>query len=129
MAWHFSSERPIYIQLLEQLQQRIVTGVYPPGSRMDSVRELAGEASVNPNTMQRALAQLEQQELVYSRRTAGRFVTEDPERISALRDSLARDKAENFFREMKDLGFSRADALRLLAKAEPTLTEKEEENT
>jgi DNA-binding transcriptional regulator YhcF (GntR family) len=77
MSWEFKPDRPIYTQLLEQIQIRIVTGVYPPGSQLLSVRELAAQAAVNPNTMQKALAELERMELVYTKRTAGRFITGD----------------------------------------------------
>ena len=77
MDWRFTDDRPIWLQLTEQLTRRIITGVYPPGSRLPPVRELAAQAGVNPNTMQRALAQLEQDGLAFADRTAGRLVTED----------------------------------------------------
>lgn len=114
MSWIFSGDRPIYAQLVEQLQIRIVTGAYPPGSRMDSVRDLAGEAAVNPNTMQRAMAELEKQGLVRSERTAGRFVTDDPDTIAALRTALAREKIKAFLTEMGKLGYSQRDTFALL---------------
>ena len=66
MDWRFTDDRPIWLQLTEQLTRRIITGVYPPGSRLPPVRELAAQAGVNPNTMQRALAQLEQDGLALS---------------------------------------------------------------
>ena len=75
MDWRFTDDRPIWLQLTEQLTRRIITGVYPPGSRLPPVRELAAQAGVNPNTMQRALAQLEQDGLAFADRTAGRLVT------------------------------------------------------
>ena len=74
MTWHFENDRPIYTQLLEQIRLRIISGIYAAGSRLPSVRELAGEASVNPNTMQKALSELEQSGIIYSQRTSGRFV-------------------------------------------------------
>ena len=77
MKWQFSNDAPIYSQLIHQIQVGIVSGAFPPGQRLPSVRDLATEAGVNPNTMQRALAELERDGLVYSQRTAGRFVTED----------------------------------------------------
>ena len=77
MKWQFSNDAPIYSQLIEQIKVGIVSGAFPPGERLPSVRDLATEAGVNPNTMQRALAELERDGLVYSQRTAGRFVTED----------------------------------------------------
>ena len=77
MKWQFSNDAPIYTQLIEQIQVGIVAGAFPPGERLPSVRDLATEAGVTPNTMQRALAELERDGLVFSHRTAGRFVTED----------------------------------------------------
>ena len=85
----FRNDIPIYTQLIAQIQQRIVSGALLPGERLPSVRDLAAEAGVNPNTMQRAMMEMEREELVYSQRTAGRFVTEDGERIRRLRESLA----------------------------------------
>ena len=83
MDWRFTDDRPIWLQLTEQLTRRIITGVYPPGSRLPPVRELAAQAGVNPNTMQRALAQLEQDGLAFADRTAGRLVTEDTSVLDA----------------------------------------------
>jgi DNA-binding transcriptional regulator YhcF (GntR family) len=77
MNWQFDNDMPIYSQLVGQIKQRIVAGVFPPGERLPSVRDLATDAGVNPNTMQRALQELERNGLVFSQRTAGRFVTED----------------------------------------------------
>ena len=91
MPWQFRNDLPIYTQLIAQIQQRIVSGALLPGERLPSVRDLAAEAGVNPNTMQRAMMEMEREELVHSQRTAGRFVTEDGERIRRLRESLARD--------------------------------------
>ena len=81
MAWSLQSDRPLYAQLVGQLQRMIVTGVYPAGSRLPSVRELAAEAAVNPNTMQRALVKLEEDGLIFTQRTSGRYVTEEQEKI------------------------------------------------
>lgn len=116
MGWSFSGDRPIYSQLIELLQLRIVTGFYSPGARLSSVRDLADEAAVNPNTMQRALSELEKQGLLYSQRTAGRFVTEDMQCISRLREQLAREKLEKFLKEMKELGFDQSEIAALLER-------------
>ena len=83
MAWQFDGNRPIYAQLVEHIQYDIVSGVYPPGEKLPSVRELATLAAVNPNTMQKALAELETDGLIFTQRTAGRFVTQDVEAIRA----------------------------------------------
>ena len=120
MAWSFSGDRPIYTQLADRLRQRIVTGEYPPGSRVAPVRELAEEAAVNPNTMQRALSELEARGLVYTRRTAGRYVTEDAELIAALRAELARQRLTQFLAEMEALGFTRREITELMEEDEST---------
>lgn len=115
MDFALQSSRPIWQQLTEQLSRRIVTGVYPPGSKFPTVRELAAEAGVNPNTMQRALVQLESMGLVNTNRTAGRTVTEDVEVLDAMRNQFARELIEVFFAQMEELGFSRAQAVDLIA--------------
>ena len=120
MPWKFSAEKPIYAQLVERLQMRIVTGGYPPGSRLSAVRELAEEAGVNPNTMQRALSELEVRGLLYTLRTSGRFVTEDADRIARVREELAREKIGRFLSEMEELGIQRSAVKALLEKEEST---------
>ena len=123
MDFELQSSRPIWLQLSEQLGRRIVTGAYPPGSRFPTVRELATEAGVNPNTMQRALSQLESDGLVITNRTAGRTVTEDVGVLDATRKRLAAELTEKYFSDMKELGFTRAQA------AEIAAAEREEETT
>ena len=103
--------------LVETLQSRIVSGAYPPGAKIDSVRDLAAEAAVNPNTMQRALAELEQSGLLRAERTAGRFVTEDKELIAAVRRQLARDRVEAFVQSMAVLGYHRSELPVLLQES------------
>lgn len=115
MDFELQSSRPIWQQLTEQLSRRIVTGVYAPGSKFPTVRDLAAEAGVNPNTMQRALAQLESMGLVNTNRTAGRTVTEDVEVLDAMRDEFAKELRERYFTEMKALGYSRAQAAEMIA--------------
>lgn len=96
MGEQFDASRPIYAQLVERLKARILAGTYPPGGHLDSVRDLAAAAGVNPNTMQRALAQLETEGLVRTERTAGRYVTEDTALIEQLRADTARTLASDF---------------------------------
>ena len=115
MEFDLQSSRPIWLQLAEQLSRRIVTGVYAPGSRFPTVRELAAEAGVNPNTMQRALSQLESAGLVTTNRTAGRTVTEDIAVLDAMRAQLAKELRDKYFSEMEALGFSRAEAAAMAA--------------
>lgn len=114
MPWEFRSDVPIYSQLVDLLQRKLVTGELSPGQRLPSVRELAGEAGVNPNTMQRAMSELERQGLVFSQRTAGRFVTEDERLINGLREQMARRQAEEFLEGMTRLGFGPEEILPFL---------------
>ena len=114
MDWAFRSDQPIYTQLVEQITQAILSGAYGPGQRLPAVRELAAQAGVNPNTMQRAMAEMERLGLVYSQRTAGRFVTEDETVIRALRRDLAREQIDTFLAGMAQLGFHRGEILTLL---------------
>ena len=117
MDWDLSSDRPIYIQLMELFRRAVATGDCQPGQKVDAVRDLASAASVNPNTMQRALLQLEQEGLVYTKRTAGRFITEDRDKIEQLRKRLAEQAVIRFLDEMEHLGFYQADIERMLAEA------------
>lgn len=117
MGWKFQTDRPIYAQLVEQVKQKMIAGVYPPGGKMPSVRELAAEASVNPNTMQRAFSQLEQEGLLYTQRTSGRFVTEDQGRIIAMKEELARELIRSFLENMEQLGYTSSQAQELIAKS------------
>ena len=114
MRWEFSNDAPIYTQLIQQVKVGIVAGIFPPGERLPSVRELATEAGVNPNTMQRALTELERSRLIYSQRTSGRFVTEDVSLIEQLRQSLAKEYLECFFQNMHQLGYERNEILSFL---------------
>ena len=114
MAWKLDSDRPIYIQLVEQIQLYIVSGKSPGGSRLPSVRELAAEAGVNPNTMQKAFAELERDGLVMTNRTAGRFVTEDSKMVQQIRQKLASEEIHLFLGKMKQLSFEKEELISLL---------------
>lgn len=116
MGEQFDSSRPIYAQLVERLKAKILAGTYPPGGHLESVRDLAAAAGVNPNTMQRALAQLETEGLVRTERTAGRYVTEDTGLIEQLREKSARMLAEDFLEKMRGIGYSPAQAAALLER-------------
>ena len=119
MDFEIRDSRPIWQQLAQQLRERIVTGVYPPGSHVPTVRELAAQAGVNPNTMQRALAQLEADGLVITNRTAGRTVTEREDVLADMRRTLALQRTEEYLKDLESLGLDRAAALDLLrAKGE-----------
>lgn len=118
MSWTLDAGRPIYLQLQEELELRIVTGQYPTGSQLPSVRLLAQEAAVNPNTMQKALQELERSGMVYTQRTSGRFVTEDREMIEKTKLHLASLQATAFLEAMRKLGFTAEEALALVKQAE-----------
>lgn len=122
LSWDLKSDRPIYFQLIEQIQLKIVSGVYPPGSRLPSVRDMATDAAVNPNTMQRALSELENKGLLYSQRTSGRFVTENEEVVMEMRNSIARSVVLEFIERMRSLGYDHHQTIHLLQQLE------EEEN-
>ncbi|MCL2680536.1 MAG: GntR family transcriptional regulator [Coriobacteriia bacterium] len=105
----FSAEKPIYAQIVDLMQVRIMTGVYQPQTQLPSVRDLAIQLGVNPNTVQRALARLEQSGFVKSERTAGRFVSDDTALIQQARTTLVRDKAKDFLCTMRHYGCSDAE--------------------
>ena len=117
MTWDLDSDRPIYTQLVERIQMQIVSGNYPPGGKLPSVRELAMVAAVNPNTMQKAFAELERSGLIITQRTNGRTVTEDAEMIQRTRKELARDHVNVFFTKMKELGYTKQEIIDLIQQA------------
>ena len=114
MSWTFTGDKAIYQQIVEHIRGDILRGIYPPGSRLPSVRDLALEAAVNPNTMQRAFQALEDSGLVSAQRTAGRFVTEDAALLDAVRRELAGRCADAYLQQSADLGLTRAEAIALL---------------
>ena len=105
MSWKFTSDKPVYFQIMEEIKLRIITGFYPIGSRLPSVRDFAEEARVNPNTMQKAMSELEREEIVISQRTQGKYVTFDDRRIAEERTRMAKEQTENYLTGMKKLGF------------------------
>lgn len=117
MPWELDNDRPIYLQLMERIQQDIVSGIYKPGDRLPSVRDLAVEAAVNPNTMQKALSELERSGLVYSQRTSGRFITEDTQLLDEMKTSLASEHILQFLEKMIQLGFQKEETAALIQKA------------
>ena len=98
MSWNLDSSRPIYAQIIEKVSLDIVSGKYQPGDKLPSVRDLAAQAGVNPNTMQKALSELERENLVHSARTSGRFITEDKAMIEKMREELASTQIKEFHR-------------------------------
>ena len=118
MQWKIDGSAPIYSQLVEQMKLGIVSGEWIPGQRIPAVRELAVAAGVNPNTMQRALQELERQGLMFSQRTSGRFVTEDTEMIEDAKRTLAKRHITAFVQQMQALGYTRQEIVALLEESE-----------
>ena len=114
MDYIFDNERPIYVQLVEKMRLEIISGKLKPGERILSVRELAITARVNPNTMQKALAELENEGLIYTQRTNGKFVTENKELIEKIKKELAEEKVNNYLKDMKNIGITHQEALKYL---------------
>ena len=114
MSWKLDSKRSIYGQLIDEISRRIVSGFYAPGARIESVRDLAEQAGVNPNTMQRALSEMERDGILSSSRTSGRFVTEDAERIKKMKQEMARAAAKEFINALRDLALSEEEIISLL---------------
>jgi len=114
LKWKFDNDRSISAQISETIQKGILSGVYPPGSGIPSVRALAVEAGVNPNTMQKALAELEAQGLLHTQRTSGRTVTSDEKLITELRQRMATSYIDAFFQSMMGLGIEPQLAIEML---------------
>ena len=125
MEWYFRNDQPIYTQLTQQITLAILSGSIPSGGRLPTVRELAAEAGANPNTVQRAFSDLEREGLIYTQRTSGRFVTEDPAAICAARRTLAEQQVTTYLGGMASLGYSPQEAAAVAA--EHAAAEKEEE--
>ncbi|MDD2971810.1 MAG: GntR family transcriptional regulator [Lachnospiraceae bacterium] len=117
MAWDLDSDRPIYAQIVEKIQMQIVSGYYKPGDKLPSVRELAALACVNPNTMQKAFAELERSGLIKTMRTTGRLVTEDIHMIEGIQKALANQQLQIFFEKMMKLGYEKDQILSLLEQS------------
>ncbi|MBQ6270854.1 MAG: GntR family transcriptional regulator [Clostridiales bacterium] len=118
MPWAFKENRPIFQQIYDTIVVRILNGTYPKGEKLPSVREMAEEAGVNPNTMQRAMSNLESAGLAVTNRTSGRIVTSDEELLKKIKKEYALEAAKEFMQEMQELGLSQKDAKALLDEAE-----------
>lgn len=111
MGWILNADAPIYLQIVDKLSSDIASGLYKPGDKLPSVRDFAIEAAVNPNTMQKALTELERIGLVYSKRTSGRYITEDTELLMKYKQRLANEEIEHFLTKMRQLGFNKNEAI------------------
>ena len=116
MEIYFDNERPIYIQLVEKMKIDIVSGKYQPGDKIMSIRDLAMYYKVNPNTLQRALADLEKDGLIYTERTNGKYVTKETACIDHIKQELANDKMTKYIADMQNLGISPQESINMLQK-------------
>lgn len=116
MDYQFSNDKPIYLQLMEIFKTKIISGELAEGARLDSVRDLAVEAKVNPNTMQKALSELERMGLVRTERNSGRFITEDKDLISSMKNELAEKEVQDFVGRMKKFGIEKEGLFSLISK-------------
>lgn len=114
MNFVFDNDRPIYIQLVEQLEIYIISGKIKSGEKLPSVRELALMTKVNPNTMQKALVELENLKLIYTERTNGKYVTKDQKLLNKFKDKYAKEKTKKYIDEMKELGFIKNEIIDFL---------------
>lgn len=118
MIWKLNTDEPVYIQLMGIIRGAVLAGEYPPGGRVPSVRELATAARVNPNTMQRALSELEREGVLVSQGTLGRTVTEDDAVLTALKERAVHELAVSCAEKFKQLGISPQKAGELLQSLE-----------
>ena len=118
MEFTFDNNIPIYIQLLEYLKIYLISGVFKCGDKLPSVREFSTTFKVNPNTMQKALAELEEIKLIYTERTNGKFVTTDSKLIEKLKDDYALTLAKSYFQGMKKIGLGKADSIKYLERVD-----------
>lgn len=114
MDYQFTNDKPIYLQLMDVFKAGIISGELQEGSRLESVRDLAVKAKVNPNTMQKALSELERLGLIRTERTSGRFITDDKEKLLAMKKEMASEEIIAFLEKMKALGFSKEDVIQLI---------------
>lgn len=114
MPWNFDNSIPIYLQIIQEMKRRIIRKELTPGERLASVRDLAKEAGVNPNTMQKALSELEVEGLLETERTTGRFVTSDQKLIASLREAYLKERLQPFLEELQSLGLSEEELMTLI---------------
>lgn len=116
MEFVFDNNVPIYIQLVEYIKIYLISGVFKSGEKLPSVREFATTFKVNPNTMQKALVELESLDLIYTERTNGKYVTKDEKLIEKLKDEYALTLAKSYFQGMKKIGLGKADSIKYLER-------------
>lgn len=114
MNWEFDNNKPIYLQLIDILKLKIASQELEIGSKLNSVRDMSKEAGVNPNTMQKALSELERQGFLYSIRTSGRYVTHDIDKIKAMKDEIANMEINLLKGKLQKLGYSNEDMIKII---------------
>jgi len=114
VSWNFDNSIPIYQQIIQEMKRRIIRKELAPGERLPSVRDLAKEAGVNPNTMQKALSELETEGLVETERTSGKFITSDKNLISVLQEEYLKERLEPFLSELHSLGLTEEELVTLI---------------
>ena len=118
MAWNFSSDRPVYIQISERIKRAVLSGEYVAGEQIPSVRQLAMEAAVNPNTVQHAFSDLEDEGIIISKGTVGRFVTDDVQIIEACRKNMAEQLVKDFILSIGQLSVSKDEAVEMIKEVD-----------
>lgn len=118
MDWKFTNNCPVYQQIMEKIQSAVLAGEFSPGQKIPSVRDLAVEARVNPNTMQHALQELEQTGLLVTRSTSGRHVTDDITILDSMRDKQLRELTAEFMKKFATLGIAPSKVIQLLSDYE-----------
>ncbi len=119
MGWSFSGDRPVYLQIAQRIKMMVLSGTFAPGAQLPSVRQLALDAAVNPNTVQHAFMELEQAGIIRSQGTLGRFVTEDTAVIEACRQELAQQYVQAFLQNLAHLGIGIEQAVTMIKEAKP----------
>lgn len=112
--WDFNNEKPVYMQIMEEIKAKVISGEYTAGQRIPSVRELAEDARVNPNTMQKALMETEREGLIFSMRTSGKYITNDVEMISNLKTETAKKELDIFFKRMNKIGLKKEEIIEII---------------
>lgn len=123
----FDANKPIYLQIVDNIKDRIINGDFSPGEKLPSVRDFAAQMAVNPNTMQRALAQLESEGLIYTERTSGRFVSLDAKTIKTTKDEQARNITKKYVQEMQALHYSLAEINTLVSESYTNAPKEEQQ--
>ena len=118
MTWQFNSFEPVFIQIARKIRAEILTGRYKSGEQIPPVRQIAAEASINPNTVQRALLMLENEKILCARGTTGRFVTEDEDLLSRAREKMQTTEVQKLLEKTRELGITKEKLLELIEKIE-----------